>query len=109
MGQFKIVENYEMSEAKDPIGTLGERRTRSCAESVEAMIKTHLDCMLDSGVSPEGIKAMEKIFTKAIWRASDLALCELIKQMEGEIESVRKLVNADPVEKTKEEGEAELA
>ena len=93
----------------DPIGTLGERRTRSCAESVEALIKTHLECMLDSGVSPEGIKSMEKAFTEAIWRASDSALCGLIKQMEGEIENVRKLVNVEPVEKTEEEEEAEAA
>ena len=95
-----------MSENKGLIGTLGERRTRSCAESVEALIKTHLECMLDTGVPPEGIKAMEKTFTEAIWRASDSALCGLIKQMEGEIEDVRKLVNVDPVEKTKEEEEA---
>jgi hypothetical protein len=93
----------------DPIGTLGERRTKSCAESVEALIKTHLECMIDSGVPPEGIKAMEKTFTEAIWRASDLALCGLIKQMEGEIENVRKLVNVEPAEKTEEEEEAEAA
>ena len=98
-----------MCEDKDPVGTLGERRTRSCAASVEAMIKSHLDCMIDSGVPPEGIKAMEKSFTEAIWRASDLALCGLIAQMEGEIENVRKLVNVEPVEKTEEEGEAEEA
>jgi hypothetical protein len=65
--------------------------------------------MIDSGVSPEGIKAMEKTFTEAIWRASDLALCGLIKQMEGEIENVRKLVNVEPAEKTEEEEEAEAA
>ena len=49
---------------------------------------------------------MEKTFTEAIWRASDSALCGLIKQMEGEIENVRKLGNVDPVEKTKEEDDA---
>lgn len=92
-----------MSKDKDPAGTLGERRTTCCAETVEALIKTHLDCMLDSGITPEGIKAMEKTFTEAIWRASDAALCGLIKQMEGEIENVRKLVNVEPVEKTARE------
>jgi hypothetical protein len=65
--------------------------------------------MIDTGVSPEGIKAMEKTFTEAIWRASDSALYGLIKQMEGEIENVRKLVNMEPVEKTEEEVGAELA
>jgi hypothetical protein len=65
--------------------------------------------MIDSGVSPEGIKAMEKTFTEAIWHASDSALCGLIEQMESEIENVRKLVNVEPAEKTDEEEEAEAA
>ena len=98
-----------MSNSKESIGHLGERRTAFCAETVESLIKTHLDCMLDSGITPEGIKAMEKTFTEAIWRATDAALCGLITQMEGEIENVRKLVNVEPVEKTAEEEEASNA
>jgi hypothetical protein len=71
----------KMTDLIDDTGDVANERTVACIKEVQATVKQHLDCLIDSGAKPAEIKAVAQNFCEAIGVASDEAILDLAEQV----------------------------